>query len=129
MVMGGFRLRNGHDKPSVLHAFQANQATGKLLHLLGFPMDDQDFETGIMIEMRMTRRDDQFVVSMLDFGKLLRYAVCMMVVDERNGADYRRARTCCLFCDQTIADQITESLGPVRVAEPGNEVVKSLQKI
>lgn len=35
-------LRNRHHETAVLHALQSDQATGELLDLPGFPVDDQD---------------------------------------------------------------------------------------
>lgn len=53
-------------------------------------MHYQNFETKIMIEMRMTCGYDQFVVFVLDFRKLLCHSMGMAVVDESDGANERR---------------------------------------
>ena len=90
--MPGFGLCNSHDEPPVLHTLQTDQAAGELLDLPGFSMDNEDFQARVMVEMRMTGRDYQFVVRVLEFSQLLGNAVGMMVVDERDSAHYRRVR-------------------------------------
>src|SRR5579863_3713432 len=92
-------------------------------------MDDQDFQARVMVEVCVAGRDDKFVVRVLDFSQLLGNAVGMMVVDEGDRTHDRRVWTCCAFCNQPIADQITESLRPVSVAQSGNEIVKAFEKI
>jgi hypothetical protein len=129
MMVPGFGPSNRHDEPPVLHALQTDQPAGELFDLSGLAMNNEDFQAGIMVEMRMTGRNHQFVVCMLEFGQFLGNAVGVMVVDERDGADYRRIGACCPLCDQAIANQVPESLGPVGIAQPGDEIVEALEEI
>ena len=48
-----------HDEPTVLNTLQSDQAPGEFLDPSGFAMDDEDFQAGIMVEVRMTGRDHQ----------------------------------------------------------------------
>ena len=43
-----------------------------------------------MVEMRMTCRDHQLMVRVLNFGQLLGHSMGVMIVDECDRADYRR---------------------------------------
>ena len=129
MMMPGFGSSNRHDEPPVLQALQTDQAAGELFDLSGLAMNNEDFQAGIMVEMRMTGRNHQFVVCMLEFGQLLGNAVGVMVVDERDGTDYGRNGARCPLCDQAIANQVAESLGPVSIAQPGDEIVEAFEEI
>jgi len=51
--MTGCGLGNGHDEPPMLHAFQADQASGEFLDAAGFSMDDENLEAGVMVEVRV----------------------------------------------------------------------------
>jgi len=53
---------HAHHQAAVLHSFQADDQVGEVLHAGGFAVDDQHFEAGIMIQMRVTRGDNQVVV-------------------------------------------------------------------
>jgi hypothetical protein len=92
-------LRNRHDETTVLHALQSDQAACELFDLSGFPVDNEDFETRIMVKMRMTGRDHQLVVGVLEFGELLSDAMGMMVINEGDGAHYGRLWPCRLLDD------------------------------
>ena len=71
----------------MLDAFQADDQVCKLLHAARFTVDDQHFEAGIMVQMRVARRDNQVVMFVLGFGQLLGDPESMVVVDESDGAD------------------------------------------
>ena len=68
------------------------------------------------------------MIRVLKLGQLFRYAVGMMTVDKRDGSDYRCAGIRRPLRDQTIADEIAESLGPVGIAQPRDEVIESFEK-
>ena len=78
----------------MLHAFQPDQATSELLDQLRLSVNDEDFQAGVMVEVRMTGRDYKIVIGVLQFGQLFGDAVGMMVVDERDGADHGHIRNC-----------------------------------
>jgi hypothetical protein len=65
----------------VLHTLQADHAPSEFFDLSGFPMDNEDLQTRIVIEMSVTRRNHQIVMRMLEFGKFLGYAMGVVVVD------------------------------------------------
>lgn len=128
-MMTRFGLSNCHDEPPMLHALQTDQAAGELFDLSGLTVHDEDFKARIMIEVRMTGRDHKFVIGMLKFGQLLGNAVAVMIIDERDGADYCGIGTRRALCDQAIADQIAKGLGPIGIAEPGDEIVETFEKV
>ena len=53
---------HGHHQAPVLHAFQADDEVGKLLHARRLAVDDQHFKAGVVIEMRMARGNDEVVM-------------------------------------------------------------------
>lgn len=128
-MMSGGGLCNRDDESPMLHTFQADQTSSELLHLSSFAMDNEDFQAGIVIEMCVTGRNDQFVMGVLKFGELLGNSVSVVVIDERDGADHRRTRTCRLLGNQPIANQIAEGLGPIRIPEAGDEMVEALEEV
>ena len=87
----------------MLHAFEADEKVGEVLNARGLAVDDQDFKAGVVIEMRVARRDNQVVVLVLRFGELLGDAGGVMVVDERDGADDGRAGRGSLLADEAVA--------------------------
>lgn len=129
VMMSRLGLCNGHDEPTVLNTFQANQAASECLDPSRFAMDDEDLQAGIMIEVRMAGRDHQFVVCVLKCGQLLANAVGVMVVDERDGANYRRIGIRRPFGDEPIADEIAEGLRAVRITESGDEIIEAIEEI
>jgi hypothetical protein len=92
-------------------------------------MNNEDLKAGIMVEMGMTSRDHEFVICMLEFGQLLGDAMRVMVVDERDSTDHCRVGACRPLCDQAIANQVSKGLGPVRVAQSGDEIIEPLEEI
>lgn len=127
----GLRLGvgNGDDQPPVLHPLQADQASGEFFDLCGFATDHKDFEARVMVEMRMTRGDDQFVVGVLDFGQLFGHPMRVMVEDEGDCADYDRVGIRRPIGDQAIPDEIAEGLGSAGIAQPRDENIKPFEKI
>jgi hypothetical protein len=124
-----FGLCNRHDKAPMLHALQTNQAACELFDLSRSPVHDEDLQTRVVVEMRMTGRNYQFVIGMLKFRQLLCHSVGMVVVDEGDGANHRRIEICRLLGDQAIPNQITERFGPVGVAQSRNEIIEAFEKI
>jgi hypothetical protein len=113
----------------VLHALQSNQATCKFLDLSGSTVHDEDLEARIVVEMRMTGRDHQFMTGMLEFRQLLCDTVNVMIEDEGNGADYRGIGTRRPFRDQAIANQVAKGFGPVCVAQTRDEMIKAFEEV
>jgi len=51
----GVKRRNGHDQPTVLHTLEPDKQVGKALHAGGLAVNNQHFEAGIEVQMRVTR--------------------------------------------------------------------------
>ncbi len=118
-----------HDQTSVLHALQSNQPAREFLHLRGLAVHNEDFQAGIMVQMRVTGRHHQVVMCVLQFGQLFRYAVGVMIEYQRDCANDSRSRVCRLLGNQAIANQIAEGLGTVRIAEPADEIIEAFEKV
>jgi hypothetical protein len=129
MMPPGVGLSNRHDQSPMLHALQTDEAASELFDPSGFAMNNEDFKAGIMVEMRMTGRDHQFVTCMLEFRQFLGNAVRVMVIDERDCTNHRRVGACRPLCDQAIANQVPKGLGTIRVAQSGDEIVEPLKEI
>jgi hypothetical protein len=69
------------------------------------------------------------VACVLKFSQLFGNAVGLMIVDKGDSANYRRIGIRRPFGDEPIADEITESLRPVRIAQSGNEIVEATEEI
>ena len=100
-----------------------------MLNASRLAVDDQHFKTGIVIEVRVTRRDHQVVVLMLHLGQLLSDSGGVMVVDQSDGADNGRFRRGGMLAHQPVADQVPECFRPVRVAALFNGAVEPLEEI
>ena len=120
---------HGHHQAAVLYAFEADENVGEVLDPGGISVDDQHFKAGIVIEMRVTRRDHQVVVLVLHLGQLLSDSRGVVVKDEGHGADDGRVRRGGLLADQPVADQIPECFRSVRVSTVLNRAVELFEKI
>ena len=81
-------LGRTHYQFAVLHSFQANQTAREFLHAFELALHDDDFQTHIVIEMRMDGRNNEFVVPMLQRGQLVSQQAEVMVVDESYGSHH-----------------------------------------
>ena len=54
--------RNGHHQAAVLHALQADQPVGKLLHPRRLAVDDQHLKAGVVVKVGMAGGNHQIVV-------------------------------------------------------------------
>lgn len=113
----------------MLNALKADQSPCELFDPPRLAVDYQDFQAPVIVEMRMTRRNHQLVVGVLNVCQLLRYPVGVMVVDERNRAHNRCIRTRCSLRYKAIADQIAEGFRSVGIAQPRDEVIKTFEEI
>ena len=120
---------DGHHQAAVLHAFEADENVGEVLDAGRLAMDDEHFKAGIVVEMRVTRGDNQVVVLVLRFSELLGDAVGMVVEDEGDGADDGRVGRGSLLPHQPVADQVAKGFGTVRVSALLDGAVESLQQI
>jgi hypothetical protein len=127
--LGGAGLSDGHDEAAVLDAFEPDETAGELLDARGFSVDDEDLEAGIVIEMGMAGGNDEIVAGVLKFGEFFGDAVGVVVVDEGDGADHGGVGGLGPLGDEAVANEITERLGAVRIAEAGDKVIKALEEV
>jgi hypothetical protein len=90
---------------------------------------DQDLKAGIVIKMRVACRDDKFVMRVLQFRQLFRYAEGVMIIDQSDRAHRDRIGLRGLLSDQAFADQVSKGLGSIGIPALGQGPVKALQKI
>ena len=91
-------------------------------------MDDEDLETGIVIEVGVTGGDDQVVVLVLEAGELVGDAVGAVVVDEGDGADDGGVGGGGTLGDEAVANEVAEGLRAVGVAAAGDGAVELLEE-
>jgi len=120
---------DGHNQAAVLDAFEADENVGEVLDAGGVAVDDQHFKAGVMVEMRMARRDHQVVVLVLHLGQLLADAGGVVIEDEGDGAHYRCVGRSGSLTDEAVADQVPECFRAIRVSALLNGAVKTLQEI
>jgi len=125
----GIERRHGHHQAAVLHAFEAYENVGEVLDAGGIAMHDQHFKAGIVVEMRVTRGDQEVVVLVLYLGQLLGDSGGVVVEDEGHGADDGRVGRGGLLAHQPVADQVPECFRPVRVSALLNGAVEPLEEI
>ena len=119
---------HGHDQAPMLHAFQADDDVGKVLHARRFAVDDQHFKAGVEIEMSMARGNDEVMMRMLRLGQLFSDAVGVMVVNEgdgaHNGGIWRSGR----LSHQPVANQVAKGFGAIGVSTLLDGTVKALYR-
>src|SRR5579875_343450 len=111
------------------NALHANEPVRELLYLPGLPLYDQDFQTVVMVEMRVGGSNDHLMMIVLQADQLLRQQPVMVIVDECYRPDHLSLRRLKSSVYQPVADEVTKCLRPIGVALPGNETVKSSEKI
>ena len=107
MVGGGFW--GTHYQPAVLHSFGADQAVGQTLYVFRFPPKYHYFETAIVIQVSMKRRNDHVMMLMLKIGELLRQQAGVVVVDQSYGAHHKGVGSNYRRAHQPVANQIAKS--------------------
>ena len=113
----------------MLDTLCADQQIGKLLNQLRFAFHNDNFETGVMIEVGVHRGDDLPMVLMLDLGQFLRQQAAMVVINQCDRADdlgiwcVNRGR------HQAIADKVAQRLRAVSIPLALDKPVESLQEL
>jgi hypothetical protein len=100
---------HAHHQAAVLDAFEADDEVGKLLDAAGLAVNDQHFEAGIVVEMRVARRDNQVVVLVLRFSQLLSDPKGVVVVNKSDGADDGSIGRGSLLTHQPVANQVAKA--------------------
>ncbi len=80
-----------------------------------------------MVQMRVQRGNDYFVILVLKVGKLLRQQASVMIIDKRNRAHDEGIWSNDHRADQPVTDEITKRFGAVLVALISNERIKAAQ--
>jgi len=86
----GQRLHgNSLDQMPMLNAPQRDQLVGKLLNRGRPAMDDEHLQTGVVIQMRVTGRDNQIVMVVLKLGQLFADSMRIVVIDQSDSSHHR----------------------------------------
>ncbi len=112
----------------MLHALGRDQALGHLLHLARLAAHHEHLETVIVVKVHVQRGEDLVEMMVLEVRQFLVEKPDVVVVNERDRADHLAVRRRpCLF-DEFVANQVAESLRPVRVAAPADQGVELFEK-
>jgi len=66
----------------VLNTLDSNQSVRHLLHQASLPLDQNYFETVVVIQMYMQRRKHSGVIMMLQLGELFRKKARVVVINQ-----------------------------------------------
>jgi cobalt/nickel transport system permease protein len=113
----------------MLHTFRADEDVGYLSHIAGLASHHQNFQAVVMIQMDVERGKNRAMKIVLDVGELVAQHPDVMVVHQRDGADYRAVGRFRLLANQFVAYQIPERLRPVGVSPFADQLVELTQKI
>lgn len=104
-----------------------DQSVGKLLNVPRLTAQEYHFKAGIVVEMGVQGRDNDFVVFVLKISELLGKKPSVVVIDQRNCPDDRSFRGHHRSSNKSVPDQVTKSLRPVFVALFRDEPVKAIE--
>ncbi len=90
-------------------------------------MHNQHLKTRFVIQVRVACRNHQVMEGMLQIGELFADAMLMMIVDKRDCSHHSRIWRGRLLAYESIANEITECLGAIRITAFLYGTVKSLQ--
>ncbi len=107
----------------------ADEFVGELLNVAGTTAQEHYFKACIVIQMGMQRRNDNFVMFMLQIGQFFRQKASVVIIDQRNGPHYRSLRGHNRSPNKPVPDQIPECLRAVIVAFFRDEPVKPIEQI
>ena len=124
----GIEGGNGHHQAAVLNALEPDKKIGETLDAGSLAVNNQHFQAGIEVQMRVTRRNNQVVVFVLHFRELLGDPMGMMVENQGHGADDGGLGRGGPLSHQPVPDQVPKSLGTIRVSALFNGEVEPLQE-
>jgi hypothetical protein len=97
---------SGDRQLPVLYAFSADQLIGNSFDQWRLAPNDEHFEAIVVIQVDVQRRDDRFVMVVLEVGQGLLQSVFVMVIDQRDCAgDLVMAKLLLVF-DKLVADHV-----------------------
>jgi hypothetical protein len=97
------------------------------LNIVRLAAQEDHLEAGIVIEMRVKRRDDHFMMFVLKVGELFREKASVMVIDQRYCPDdWSPGGDNCTF-HEPVPNQVAECFGSVLITLFNDELVKTIQ--
>src|SRR5271166_1009344 len=114
---------------SVLDAFGADQGVSQLFHRAGLAFNYQHLEAIVVVEMNVQRGEDVVEVRVLQSGELFAEQPDVVIVDQRDRADYVAVGALPGFLYQLVADQVAKRLRAIGVSARGDEAIEFVEKI
>ena len=124
LVRVRFRAGGGDGQLAVLDALGGDELIREAAHGVGAAAHGQDFHAGVVVEMHVQRRDDQFAVVVLDFRQQVLDVPLMVVVDQRHRAGDLVVADLAEMVDQAGAHQVRHGLRAVGIALGLHHVVQ-----
>ena len=109
------------------HALRADEFVSQLLNIARLAAQEHNFKARIVIQMGMQRRDDNFVMFMLQVGQFFGEKPRVMVIDQSHGCHDRSRRGPDCSPHKPVPDEVAEGLGSVVVAFFRDEFVKAIE--
>ncbi|HXX99354.1 MAG TPA: hypothetical protein VEI54_00445 [Candidatus Limnocylindrales bacterium] len=105
----------------------ADKFVGQLLNIARLAPKEHNFKARIVIEMGMQRRDDNFMMFVLQVGQFFGEKPRVMVIDQSHGCHDWSSRGHDCSPHKPVPDQVAEGLGSVVVAFSRDEIVKPIE--
>jgi len=118
----------GQNELAALDAPRAEQPVGQGLNFAGRPLNEQDFQALVAVQVDMGRGDDLGVLLMLQVKQILREFPLVVVVHHDHNADNGGIPLEFLL-EYVRAHQVRHCLGAVGVALLANQLVKLCEQI
>ncbi len=122
-------IGRAHDQFAVLNPSKADQTASQFLYLFEVAFDDNDFQTHVMIEVRMHRGNDDRMIFMLQFHEFVGEESRMVVVDQGDRSNYEDVARLQAGFVQAVTDEVANGFGPVFISLAPYETIKPFQEV
>src|SRR5512143_3408609 len=124
----GSQLRGAHDELPVLDALQTDQVIGDVPNRRRPPAQREHFETRVVVQVDVHRREDLVVVIVAGGDDAIRQVALAVSVDEREARHRLAAAPLPRVLDETLADQVAHRLGAVGRSRARDQRVEALDQ-
>lgn len=113
---------------AMLNPLEAGQGTANLPDLPHGAAQENHFQAVVVIQVDMCRRNDHFVVFVLEIGEMILQFPFVVVVHQRQDAVCLRTIILRPFIHKAGANEIPDRLRSIAITGPGDEAIEFLDE-
>jgi len=112
----------------MLDPFEAGQSAADLPYLSHSPAQENHFQAVVVIQVNVSRRNDHFVVIVLEIREMIFQFPFVVVIHQGQDAVCLCGIVLRSFIHKPGANEIPDRLRPIAIPGPGNEAVEFLDE-